>query len=160
MLDRIRDFFIERGAEAPSAGRHPDEDLRLATAAMLVEAARMDEAIGAAERERIQELLAWRFGLPAAEARTLFQEGVRATEGHASWHGFTQTIRAAFDEGERLRLVEMLWEVVLADGRLHDLEASLMRRVAGLLNVPDADSGAARKRVVGRHGLDERPRRP
>jgi uncharacterized tellurite resistance protein B-like protein len=120
----------------------------------------MDESIAGEERERIAELLAWRFGLAAAEARTLLQAGVRATEGHASWHGFTATIRAAFDEGERLRLIEMLWDVVLADGRLHDLEASLMRRIAGLLNVPDADSGAARKRVQARHGLDGAAGRP
>jgi len=47
-------------------------------------------------------------------------------------------------------LVEMLWDVVYADGELHDYEANLMRRVAGLLHVSDQESGAARKRVLGR----------
>jgi uncharacterized tellurite resistance protein B-like protein len=41
----------------------------------------------------------------------------------------------------------MLWEVAYADGNVDDYEANLVRRVAGLLYVPDRDSGAARKRV-------------
>jgi uncharacterized tellurite resistance protein B-like protein len=47
----------------------------------------------------------------------------------------------------------MLWEVAYADGRLHHMESSLIRRVAGLLYVPDQDSGAARRRVRERLGL-------
>ena len=46
----------------------------------------------------------------------------------------------------------MLWEVVYADGELHDYEASLLRRVSGLLYVSDWDSGEARKRVRSRLG--------
>ncbi len=49
-----------------------------------------------------------------------------------------------------LELMEMLWEVAYADGELHHLEANLMRRLAGLLQVPDRDSGAARKRALKR----------
>ena len=46
--------------------------------------------------------------------------------------------------------MEMLWEVAYADGELHDYEASLIRRVTGLLHVSDRDSGAARKRALDR----------
>ena len=65
-------------------------------------------------------------------------------------HGFTRVVKGAFTREERLELMEMLWEVAYADGELHHLEASLMRRLAGLLQVPDRDSGAARKRVLER----------
>jgi uncharacterized tellurite resistance protein B-like protein len=47
----------------------------------------------------------------------------------------------------------MLWEVVYADSILHEYEASLMRRIAGLLHVPDVESGAARKRALSRLGM-------
>jgi uncharacterized tellurite resistance protein B-like protein len=50
-------------------------------------------------------------------------------------------------------MIEMLWEVVYADGELHDLEASLLRRVGGLLYVSDRDRGAARMRVLNRLGI-------
>lgn len=59
-------------------------------------------------------------------------------------------IKDRFDEKERIRLVEMLWEVVYADGQAHDYEANLLRRIAGLIYVADRDSGAARKRVLAR----------
>jgi uncharacterized tellurite resistance protein B-like protein len=47
----------------------------------------------------------------------------------------------------------MMWEVAYADGALHDYEASLLRRVTGLLYVSDRESGEARKRVLARLGL-------
>ena len=65
-------------------------------------------------------------------------------------HGFISPLMKNFDHQKRVMLVEMLWDVVYADGVLHDYEANLMRRVAGLLHVSDQESGAARKRVLGR----------
>jgi uncharacterized tellurite resistance protein B-like protein len=66
----------------------------------------------------------------------------------------TRLIRDAFSDAERIDMMEMLWEVAYADGELHDYEANLVRRVAGLLYVRDRDSGIARKRVIERMGLD------
>ena len=54
---------------------------------------------------------------------------------------------------ERVGILELLWEVVYADGTLHDYEASLLRRVAGLLYVSDRESGEARLRVMERLGI-------
>jgi uncharacterized tellurite resistance protein B-like protein len=54
---------------------------------------------------------------------------------------------------ERVAIIEMLWEVVYADGTLHEYEASLLRRVCGLIYVTDQDSGTARKRVLEKMGL-------
>jgi uncharacterized tellurite resistance protein B-like protein len=69
------------------------------------------------------------------------------------WHGFTTAIKDGFEPAERVELIEMLWEVVYADGQLHDYEASLLRRIAGLLYVSDRNSGEARKRVLARLGM-------
>jgi uncharacterized tellurite resistance protein B-like protein len=52
-------------------------------------------------------------------------------------------------------IIEMLWEVVYADGVLHDYEANLLRRIGGLIYVSDRDRGAARKRVMKRLGIDK-----
>jgi uncharacterized tellurite resistance protein B-like protein len=69
------------------------------------------------------------------------------------WNGFTSAIKDGLDHAERVQLIEMLWEVVYADGQLHDYEASLLRRVSGLLYVSDRESGEARKRVLARLGV-------
>jgi uncharacterized tellurite resistance protein B-like protein len=60
-------------------------------------------------------------------------------------YSFTRVVKDNFDHAERVELMEMLWEVVYADGALHHLEASLMRRVAGLIYVPDAASGGGKQ---------------
>ena len=57
-----------------------------------------------------------------------------------------------YDHADRLAVMEMLWEVVYADGRLHAYEANLIRRVGGLLHITDRERGEARKRVLARVG--------
>ena len=45
-------------------------------------------------------------------------------------------------------LIEILWEIILSDGKLHDYETSLIRRLAGLLYISDVNSGNARKKAL------------
>src|SRR3546814_21191883 len=75
-------------------------------------------------------------------------------------HPFVRTIKDGFDDAERIRLVEMLWEVIYIDGRIHDFEANLMRRIGGLINVIDVAIGSARRRVVRRLGAAGAAARP
>jgi uncharacterized tellurite resistance protein B-like protein len=150
MLDRFLHLFDQRSHPpgAPPPARH-----RVAAAALLVEAARADGSFGGAERQRIERLLHQQFELEPEEADALLQAAEAAAEDSADWHGFTRDVLKAFDPAERVRLVEMLWEVAYADGVLHDYEASLLRRVGGLLHVSDRDRGEARLRVLRRMGI-------
>lgn len=136
------------------------DEAQVAAAALMVEAARLDGTFDAGERRRIQDLLERRFALsPELAARLLAQAEERATESVA-WQGFTRAIKEALSYEERVQILEMLWEVAYADGSLHDFEASLLRRVAGLLYVDDQDSGAARLRVMARLGIERQPAAP
>lgn len=153
MLDRLKAFLAGPNA-ARGAASGPDDKVRLATVALLVEAAEMDAEFGAEERAKIAELVESRFGLSAAESRALMQAASDKVEQAVEVFGFTREIKNAFSPEERIEMMEMLWEVAYADGVLHDLEASLMRRLAGLLHVSDRDSGLARKRALARLGLE------
>jgi len=86
--------------------------------------------------------------LSAGEAEDLLAAGEKASDDSVEWQGFTRAIKDGFEPEERIALIEMLWEVAYADGELHDYEASLIRRITGLLYVSDRDSGEARKRVL------------
>jgi uncharacterized tellurite resistance protein B-like protein len=152
MISRIRDLWAR--AERPAPGRRAADELRLAAAALLVEAARMDGEFGAAERETVLDLLEHRFELTPEEARELLEMAVAAAMRSTQLFAFTQAVKNGYDAEERIAMIEMLWEVAYADGALHDYEANLLRRVAGLIHVPDPVSGAARKRVLARLGLD------
>lgn len=151
MLTRIKELF------APKAGSAKDvpvrDRLHLAAAALLVEAAATDAEYGARQREIVERLCREQFALDAAEAAELVRDAELEIEGTNELYGFTRVVREAMPPEERVAIVEMLWEVVYADGTLHEYEASLLRRICGLIYVTDRDSGAARKRVLERLGL-------
>jgi uncharacterized tellurite resistance protein B-like protein len=153
MINRIRALFINRRGEAKGGGKHDLDELHLAAAALMVEAARLDDKIDGVERERIVALVRERFELSGEEADTLLAQAEVVATDAAELYRFTRTVRDRFDHDERVELIEMLWEVAFSDGTLHDLEASLLRRVAGLVYVSDRESGQARQRVRARLGI-------
>lgn len=128
---------------------------RLAVAALMVEAATLDGSFDKTERSRALELLAGHFNLDKDGAASLLAEAEALHARSVQLIGMTQAVKNAFDHDQRIAVLEMLWEVVYADGHLHDYEANLLRRLAGLVYVPDQDAGAARKRVVARLGLPD-----
>jgi uncharacterized tellurite resistance protein B-like protein len=154
MLDRIKRVLLAPESAEDPAGRHSFEDRQIAAAALLVEAASMDSDFDAKERTRIGELIRARFDLDDDEARALIEEAEARAADSVQWQGFTRAVKQGFDHAERVALIEMLWEVAYADGELHDYEASLLRRVTGLLYVSDRESGEARNRVRARLGID------
>ena len=149
MLNRIRALF--QGGD-PGDDRH---SLEAAAAALLVEAARTDNTISAVERERILDVTRRHFHLSEEEAQDLLSAAVFDTEGASPYYRYVTVINAHCPPDKRLWIIEMLWEVVYADGELNDLEANLLRRIGGRLHVPDVDRGAARKRVLERLGLPD-----
>lgn len=149
MISRIKALLTGFGPErSPRAGG----EIAFAAAVLLAEAARMDQRVDPAERQVIETRLAQRFGLTAGEARTLLDEALATAEAGNRFFAFTQQVKDGLSPEDRIKLVEMLWEVVYADGRLDPYEDNLMRRIAGLIHVSDAESGLARKRVLARIG--------
>lgn len=155
MLNRIKAFLFDGGGLAIQAEtvRRPDE-LQVAAAALLVEAAQMDDRYEDQERAKIAQLMKAHFGLSEEEVESLLAEAQRRVGESVQLFGFTRIVMERFSYDERVQLMEMLWEVAYADGKLHDYEASLIRRIAGLIHVPDRDNGDARKRALGRLGLE------
>jgi len=151
MMRRLEAWF--GGSGAVRKGFSPD-DVRLAAAALLIEAARLDGPIQATEQKRILDLLCRRFGLDATAAGELLAAATVEQARSSQLVRFTRTIKDEFGPQQRIDFIEMLWEVAYADAHLHPYEANLLRRVAGLIYVPDQESGAARKRVLVRLGLD------
>ena len=81
------------------------------------------------------------------------QSGERQAERSAQLFGFTRPINERVPRERRVELVEMLWEVAYADGTLDPLEDAMLRQVGGLIDVADAERGAARQRVMRRLGI-------
>ena len=127
-----------------------EDELPLAAAALLVEAASLDDDFSEGERRTIVALLENRFGLTADAARALVERATTAVAESTQLYGFTRVLKDRLQPEERIRIIEMLWKVACADGTIDAYEAGLVRRVAGLLFVPDKESGEARQRVLAR----------
>ena len=125
----------------------------LAVAALLVEAARQDGDYAPAERAAISRVLALEFGITAAEADALRMEAETAQETAVDLFRFTYAVKQSTPFEERSRIIEHLWEIALSDGARDAAEDGLIRKVCGLLGVPDQESGHARNRVKAR--MDE-----
>ena len=145
MLNRLKTLIaIDRPApEAPA----PTDRLHVAAAALLVRAAQIDGHVDAHEQQLLQHLVGPYFGLHDDEAAALLTQATAAIDAANDLFQFTQQINANFGPEHKTMLVELLWRVVLADGVVDDYEANLIRRVAGLVHVSDAEAGAARKRA-------------
>jgi uncharacterized tellurite resistance protein B-like protein len=155
MINRIRSLFASM--DAPDPGRD-DIDKRLAAAALLVEAAAIDGEFGDQERAAMNAVLTREFELTAEELETLVAEAAEVQSETNHLLRFTRAIKDAYPLEERIQVIEMLWEIVYADGILHDYEANLLGRVSGLLYVSDRDQGEARKRVLGRVSPSTEPK--
>ena len=90
-----------------------------------------------------------------ADALKLVAAGEREAERSAELFHFTRIINRRLSPEQRVELIEMLWEVAYADGELDEYEDSLLRRVGGLIYVPDHERGAGRQRVLKRLGISE-----
>ena len=132
MLESLRKLLL--GEEA-DLGRH--EEREIAAAALLISAAGEDGSYDPVERDTILALLQGRFALSAVDAIDLMQLAERQAERAVGLHRFVTILNRDLDQSDKMKLVEMLWEVIYADGRLDDYEANLMRRLGGLLGIPD-----------------------
>lgn len=143
---------------APEAAASPDVDpATLAAAVLMLYAAQLDGVLDAAESTTVHELLQRRFHLSEPAAAAMIEDATRQAKEAVDLYTLTRDIKDAVSIEERIGLIEMLWEVVFADGVANDYEANLVRRVSGLLYVSDVESGAARKRVAERLGLAVQP---
>ncbi|MDA7425365.1 tellurite resistance TerB family protein [Thalassococcus lentus] len=127
----------------------PDEDARLALTALLVRVARSDGAYDAEERDRIDKITAARYGLSPFEASALRGDAETLEAEAPDTVRFTRAIKDAVIYEDRIKVIEALWQVVLADGVREAEEDALLRLVSNLLGINDRDSALARQRVSG-----------
>ncbi len=150
-LERFKALFDQLSGE-PASAQRPDAELRLAAAALMVHAAVVDGAMDEDERDALEETLQRRFDLPPQEAHDLIEEAERHERDAVDLYRFTSVLARHLDQDGRQKIVGMLWEIVYADGQIHEFEANLVWRVAELLGVSTRDRVRLRKQVEKRGG--------
>ena len=154
MLEGLRRFLgeVSRGGKHPAHFEH--DDYRLAAAALLIHAASIDGEISDAERSKLHTVIKHRFALDEAETDALIAEATQAEQQAIDLYHFTSVLNRSLDEDGRRRMVEMIWEVIYADGRVSDFESNLIWRAADLLGISARERIEIGRRVAGERGSD------
>lgn len=142
MLDKLRQFITDVVSPTGSdqAG-FADDDYRLAAAALLIHVISLDGEPSANEQRKLHALLEYRFNLDPGTAAALIRDAMRVEGEAVDLYHFTSVIMRSVNEEGRLRIVEMMWELVYADGHVSEFEDNVIWRAADLLGV------SARERI-------------
>ena len=149
MLKALTSFF--NASAGDSAADHSTErELELATAVLLIEVARADFSEDEIEIVAVAELIERHLKLPAREVRELVAQARREADRAASLQSFTRQLHEELSNADKFKIIEMLWQVALADETLDKHEDHLIRKIAGLLYVSHSDLIRIRNRVAER----------
>jgi len=148
MFESFRNFVAEfvEGEKHPS--HFADNDYRLAAVALLVHAATIDGEMSDSERAKLQAVVKRRFNLDDAVADELIDKATLAEHEAVDLYHFTSLLNRVLDEEGRARVIEMMWEIVYADGRRDELEDNLLWRAADLLGVSQRERIELRQRIA------------
>lgn len=135
MLKAIRDFFDDAFRTSGAQVNDPHA-IALATAALLVEVARVDTGIAPDERAAVLSALQAKFGVSEAEAARLTELAEAEASQATDYFQFTSLINERFSPEQKARIVEVLWRVAYTDGKLDLYEEHFIRKIADLLYVP------------------------
>lgn len=136
-----------KAAEGATPDSDRDEDLRIATCALFLELANIDDEFSNEERASILRLIRSEFGLSELQAQEVARRAASELEGSIDLWKFTNLINEEYDEAEKIRVVELLWRVVYADGKLDKHEDYLVHKLARLLRLTHKQLIAAKLKV-------------
>lgn len=151
MLKALKSLFAGGHEAAQPVAEYERKHLQLAVASLLHESTRVDLSEQPEERAAAERALADLFGLADSECAALLAEGRDRARQLTSYFGPVSVIKRAFSLPERVLLIEHLWRVAYADGRLDPYEDHYVRKIAHLLYVPNTQCMLARSRAA-RHG--------
>lgn len=136
MIDLVKMFFGKRSHNDSSHQRSQrPHDVRIATCALLLEMSHIDGDFSASERERIIAILKRNFDLSDEYATALLEASNEELKGSVDLWQFTNCINQNYSIGEKIRVVEIVWDVVYADGKLDKHEDYLVHKLATLLRL-------------------------
>lgn len=154
VLDRLKSFFgslPEREGHAPVRADEPD----VAAAALMLSVIEADGLHGEAERTRLRDALEAAYGLSGAALAEVMAAGEAAFREAVDLSAHTAVLARALDDAAKADFVGILWEIVHADGDLHELEDNTVWRIAELIGVSQHERVMQRRQVRERHGLPD-----
>lgn len=145
MIERLKQLFLAPGDAVPAK---PDRhQLAVAATALMVQLARIDRDQDERELEIIVDCAVQRLDVTQEEADAILQDALNEADGATSLYEFTGLINDHLDQERKQQLLESIWQVAFADGRIDRYEEHLIRRMAELLHLNHREYMMARHRA-------------
>jgi uncharacterized tellurite resistance protein B-like protein len=149
MIDVVKRFFNKATPKVNEAsGRNTEHDIRVATCALFVELAHIDEKFTQKEMNTIVSILKERYGLSPEHADALIAEAERALENSVDLWQFSNLINKNYSTEEKIEIIETLWRIVYVDGKMDQYEHYLMNKLQNLLRLSHDQLIAAKLKVL------------
>lgn len=151
-MDQLKSLFGLDEAETPAS--RPAMDKNLAAAALMVHVIAADGKITPEEEHRLEQILRDHYSVTESEALTLANAAKLAQSDAVDMYRFTSILKTEMEENERLALIEDLWEMVYADGEIHEFEDNVVWRVAELIGIQSRERMVLKQRVLSRRDAE------
>ena len=147
MFQNFKNLFDKVKQENNSEVDIIEEEIH-AVLSLLIEACKVDGIVSHDEINKIKNLLVNKFHLESSKAQKALDFVLETSNEKVELFSDIKVILDTMDHEERIKVVEMLWEVVLADGNIDDYETNLMRKISSLLHVSSFETAEAKKRAM------------
>lgn len=146
MFDRFLSFLSDLpGGDRSRLSR--EDDPRVAAAALLFHVMDADGVRDEGERTRLKTALSEAYDLHGEELHDTMRAGEEADRESVDLYAFTSVLKRHLDADGRAEFIRLMWQVVLADGEMHELEDNLVWRVAELIGIDNRERILLRRSV-------------
>lgn len=147
MLDLVRKFFANENNRQTPQGSADQHRIMVATCALLLEMATVDGEFSSDEQDVILQALTSTYGMNKGEAQSIMEAARSELKGSVDLWQFARIINQEYSEEEKIQVIEAVWRVIYADGRLDGHEDHLVHRLADLLRLSHGQLIDAKIRV-------------
>jgi len=144
MFDQLKKVFDKKITEE----NEEFNTLQIAISTLMIQTAVYDGVFDEQEKSKILELIKNYFNFNENQKIQLFAVAMKANDESNDMQRFTRTLNDALSEEEKLIIIEMLWKIIISDGRIDDYENALIRKISGLLYINDKEVGEIKKKLI------------
>ena len=143
----ILDKFITLLSDKKEAKEEEFDASQLAVTSLMVTTALHDGEFDEIEKDEILKLLGNFYNLDNDKLNKLFEASYELVDNANDIQQFTSKINSLLTDDEKIMIIEMIWKIVIADGRIDDYENALVRKISGLLYIDDFKVGEIKKKL-------------
>ena len=143
MLQSLRNIFSNNSNQNQ---QDDNKDIDI-LAGLMIEAANTDGNISHDEVNKISLSLINVFKEDPKDVEVSLTKAFENKDNSRSLFYYTSKLNKSYSDEKKIKLIEVLWEIILSDNEIHDFETNLIRRLAGLLYISDVECGNAKIRA-------------